>query len=224
MSIREDNIMSFKKRLILIFLTIIILPLFLTFMALIVIGSMLNSQGMPFGNGFNFNWAIQSYGQLTEEVAVQIDEVIDTNASLLEDRSYLQELNEEVSDKNSYVVVRKDDELYYTGNEDSAKRIFERLPEYGTDREDREAGYYYDDMRKFVRQFDFAFSDGVDHFDADISEHYHVICKECGSVVDLDMKGKKIPIDTSILPYDGTITGQMIYFTGICKDCNHKDI
>lgn len=160
MSIREDNIMSFKKRLILIFLTIIILPLFLTFMALIVIGSMLNSQGMPFGNGFNFNWAIQSYGQLTEEVAVQIDEVIDTNASLLEDRSYLQELNEAVSDKNSYVVVRKDDELYYTGNEDSAKRIFERLPEYGTDREDREAGYYYDDMRKFVRQFDFAFSDG----------------------------------------------------------------
>ncbi len=67
-------------------------------------------------------------------------------------------------------------------------------------------------------------SDGIDHFDADISEHYHVICKECKNVVDLDMQGKKIPIDTSILPYDGTITGQMIYFTGICKDCSHKDI
>lgn len=66
--------------------------------------------------------------------------------------------------------------------------------------------------------------DGVDHFDADISEHYHVICKGCGTVVDLDMKGKKIPIDTSILPYDGTITSQMIYFTGICRDCCHKDI
>ncbi len=66
--------------------------------------------------------------------------------------------------------------------------------------------------------------DGVDHFDADISEHYHVICKGCGSVVDLDMQGKRIPIDTSMLPYDGIITGQMIYFTGICRNCNHKDI
>lgn len=160
MRVREDETMSFKKKLILIFLTIIILPIFLTFMALIVIGSMLNSQSGPFGSGFNFNWAVQSYGQLTEEVAVKIDEVIDTNASLLEDMSYLQELSEAVSDKNSYVVVRKDDALYYTGNVDSAKRIFERLPEYGTDKEDREAGYYYDDMHKFVRQFDFIFSDG----------------------------------------------------------------
>ena len=65
--------------------------------------------------------------------------------------------------------------------------------------------------------------DGVDHFDADTSEHYHVICKGCGGVVDLDMKGRKIPIDTSILPYDGTITGHIIYFTGICRDCNRED-
>ena len=34
--------------------------------------------------------------------------------------------------------------------------------------------------------------DGVDHFDADTSEHYHVICSGCGSVVDLNMMGKKI--------------------------------
>jgi Fur family peroxide stress response transcriptional regulator len=65
--------------------------------------------------------------------------------------------------------------------------------------------------------------DGVDHFDADTSEHYHVICSGCGSVTDLEMMGAKIPIDTSILPYDGTITGHIIYFTGICKKCNLKD-
>ena len=27
--------------------------------------------------------------------------------------------------------------------------------------------------------------DGVDHFDADTSRHYHFICSECGSVLDL---------------------------------------
>ena len=65
--------------------------------------------------------------------------------------------------------------------------------------------------------------DGVDHFDADTSDHYHVLCNGCGCVEDLDMKGKKLSIDTSILPYDGTITGHIIYFKGICKNCNQKD-
>ena len=65
--------------------------------------------------------------------------------------------------------------------------------------------------------------DGVDHFDADTSEHYHVLCNGCGIVEDLDMKGKNLSIDTSILPYDGTITGHIIYFKGICKNCNQKD-
>lgn len=152
--------MSFKKRLILIFITITLLPLFLTCIALFLIGSFLNSQEGPFGNGFNLNWAVQSYGQLTEEIAADIDEVIDKDAATLEDKDYLSKLNEAVSDKNSYIVVRKDDTLYYTGNEAAAERIFNRLPKYGTDKEDREAGYYYDDMQKFVRQFDFVFQDG----------------------------------------------------------------
>ena len=160
MCIREGWIMSFKKRLILIFITITLLPLFLTCIALLLIGSFLNSQEGPFGNGFNLNWAVQSYGQLTEEIAADIDEVIDKDAATLEDKDYLSKLNEAVSDKNSYIVVRKDDTLYYTGNEAAAERIFNRLPEYGTDKEDREAGYYYDDMQKFVRQFDFVFQDG----------------------------------------------------------------
>lgn len=152
--------MSFKKRLILIFLTITLLPLFLTCIALFLIGSFLNSHEGPLGNGFNLHWAVQSYGQLTEEIATDIDEVIDKESAILENTDYLSKLNEAVSDKNSYIVVRKDDALYYTGNQAAAERIFSRLPKYGTDKEDREAGYYYDDMQKFVRQFDFVFQDG----------------------------------------------------------------
>lgn len=160
MSSREGQIMSFKKRLIIIFLTITLLPLFLTCIALFLIGSYLNSQEGLIGNGFNLNWAVESYGQLTEEIAEDIDEVIDVNSALLESQEYLNELNVTASEKSSYIIVRKDDNLYYAGNEVSAEKIFNRLPEFGTDKEDREAGYYYDDMQKFVRQFDFSFSDG----------------------------------------------------------------
>lgn len=160
MCFREGQIMSFKKRLILIFLTITLLPLFLTCVALFFVGSFLNSPEGPLANGLNLNWAVESYGQLTEEIAEDIDKVIDENSLLLEDKSYLSEVNESVVGKNSYIIVRKGDAIYYTGNEMAAEKIFNRLPKYGTDKEDREAGYYYDDMQKFVRQFDFIFSDG----------------------------------------------------------------
>ena len=33
--------------------------------------------------------------------------------------------------------------------------------------------------------------DGVDHFDADTSEHYHFVCTECGGVIDLDMESTR---------------------------------
>ena len=81
MNIREGRIMSFKKRLILIFLTITLLPLFLTCLALIFIGSFLNSGNSPMGNGFNLNWAVKSYGQLTVGIARDIDEVIISDKS-----------------------------------------------------------------------------------------------------------------------------------------------
>lgn len=66
-------------------------------------------------------------------------------------------------------------------------------------------------------------SDGIDHFDADTSEHYHFICDKCGAVIDLDMQGKKIPIDLESIPFDGKITGSTVYFNGICKDCSNKE-
>lgn len=159
MSLREVDFMSFKKRLILIFLTITLLPIFLTCVALMLIGSYLNSQEGVTDKGFNLNWTAQSYGQLTKEISEDIDIIIDENPAMLEDMDYLQELNEALSEKNSYIIVRKDGKLYYAGNEKSAEQIFERLPEYGTGKEDREAGYFYDDMQKFVQQFDFKFSD-----------------------------------------------------------------
>ena len=43
--------------------------------------------------------------------------------------------------------------------------------------------------------------DGIDHFDADTSPHYHFICKNCGAVIDLEMEN----IDS-------------ITFVGLCTD------
>lgn len=61
--------------------------------------------------------------------------------------------------------------------------------------------------------------DGVDHFDADTSPHYHFICKECGRVIDLQMENIDTIRDIAGVNFDGQIAGHITYFYGICGDC-----
>jgi len=65
--------------------------------------------------------------------------------------------------------------------------------------------------------------DGMDHFDADISSHYHFICSECGSVIDLDMDSISQINKIASANFDGQIDGHVTYFYGICPNCKKTD-
>ena len=63
------------------------------------------------------------------------------------------------------------------------------------------------------------FEDGSDHFDADVSRHYHFACRKCGSVEDI-----MIPVADGIdqeasKGFAGVIEGHMTYFYGLCGSC-----
>jgi len=66
--------------------------------------------------------------------------------------------------------------------------------------------------------------DGIDHFDADTSPHYHFICKDCGRVIDL-----KLEALTEVDKLNGTdlegnrIAGHITYFYGSCSECSTQD-
>ena len=61
--------------------------------------------------------------------------------------------------------------------------------------------------------------DGVDHFDADISEHYHFICNDCGGVIDLEMDSISSITDIAQKNFDGCIAGHVTHFYGSCNSC-----
>lgn len=63
--------------------------------------------------------------------------------------------------------------------------------------------------------------DGVDHFDADTSKHYHFVCTECASVIDLKMDEIDHILDIANKNFDGEIHGHVTHFYGLCKNC-HK--
>ena len=61
--------------------------------------------------------------------------------------------------------------------------------------------------------------DGVDHFDADTSPHYHFVCTECGSVIDLEMDSIESITEIAGTNFDGHIAGHVTYFYGTCGNC-----
>lgn len=61
--------------------------------------------------------------------------------------------------------------------------------------------------------------DGVDHFDADISEHYHFICNDCGGVLDLEMDNISSITNIAQKCFDGHIAGHVTHFYGSCSSC-----
>ena len=61
--------------------------------------------------------------------------------------------------------------------------------------------------------------DGADRFDADISPHYHFVCKKCGKVCDLPMDHLTDIDQLAQEHVAGTVDSHTIYFYGTCKDC-----
>lgn len=64
--------------------------------------------------------------------------------------------------------------------------------------------------------------DGVDHFDADTSPHYHFICNACGAVIDLNMESIDGITDIANRNFDGCIHGHITYFYGLCPSCKNS--
>ena len=158
--------MKFKTRLIITFLTIILLPLVLACTAVLCIGAYLSRGQEEYGiRNEDYNLMIDpTYASqlLTDEIFTKVADILEKQPFGIEDLGVLSEINSGISGKASYILVRKQDKIYYAGNEMAADQIFDKLPDF--DEEDLvqqpKEGFYYDDMKKLVRKMDFWFEDG----------------------------------------------------------------
>lgn len=158
--------MKFKTRILITFLTIILLPIVLTATAFVFIGGYLAKSQEEYGfKNSDYNVLIdptQASRTISDEIFYEVKEKLRENPVKLEDISLLDSINARISDKSSYIIVRKNHELYYTGNELASSQIFDKLPGFEESNIDTEMdqSVYYDDMKKLVRQMDFYFIDG----------------------------------------------------------------
>ena len=204
---------KFRTKLGITALSMILVPFLLTIVAFLVIGSRIEDAeaGILDRDSASYTYTIENYSQMTEEVLEEVKEQIATQPEKLEDKNYLDEITADLKNKSSYIIVRKDNEIYYAGNHTFAKRIFSILPEYGNEMPNAETGYYYNDMKKLVKEVDFLFTDG--------SKGSFFIVTSVGSLISKSTLQKMLLAFILVLVFTSIILTRWIY-SGILNPIN----
>lgn len=161
--------MKFKTRLGVAFFTIILVPLVLS--TALIIG-MLKYQlhaidktyGITGTTMENLSNSVQVMARLTEQPYIELAEAIHQDVEQMEDATFLDEFNEELVEKNAYLLVRKDGTISYVGAKNGdAQHVITQLPTYEAEVENSENGIYLGgEAQALVKQIDFLFEDGTE--------------------------------------------------------------
>lgn len=64
---------------------------------------------------------------------------------------------------------------------------------------------------------------GPDRFDARTFPHHHFVCRNCHSVIDLEMPDPTDLEKNASAHFSGVIEGHTISFFGLCEKCKNKN-
>ncbi|MBP5198023.1 MAG: HAMP domain-containing histidine kinase, partial [Lachnospiraceae bacterium] len=138
-------------------------PLLLTALAFLLIGFYLS-------NGFNatvtnptveLSESMQELTNYSDDLYKDLLKVKQQSPEKFEDIEFLQSVTDGISGNNTFIMVRKDDAVYYSGNDRASGKLMDMLPAYGGGDISSESGFYYKNLERYVKQIDFKFSDGA---------------------------------------------------------------
>ena len=159
--------MKFKTRLVVAFFTIILIPIVLSSMLVCAVGkyqlsSIEKNYGIENTTVESLSSSVTVLARLTEQPYRELKTLIRKNADEMEDAAKLESLNDELKEKKSYLLVRKNDTLVYIGTETAkAENVIDQLPEYGAAETTSENGMYLGGkVQALVKQIDFQYADG----------------------------------------------------------------
>ena len=159
--------MKLKNRLIIAFITVAILPLFLSVTVIFAFGELQlrtieKNYGITGATYQSFSNPIRMLSKVTEKAYKQLMITTNRDVAKFEDIDYLDSVNQELRSMNSYLVLRTEEEIVYSGS-DSVKTaiVYEQLPAYGHHDSSTENGTYLGgELQVLIRQIDFPMADG----------------------------------------------------------------
>lgn len=157
--------MKLKTRLIIAFFVILFVP-FLMFGIAFFGFSKYQMQAIEQSYGVPMSWdtlsdTMQVIGKSTEKVFKELKSQAEKEPDCFLDEAYLERMNLEMGELPAYLLVRKDNELYYNGSGENVSKLFSELPAFREFSSSSDGGSYIGkDVKAFVKQLDVEFSDG----------------------------------------------------------------
>lgn len=161
--------MKLKTRLIIAFITVTLLPLFLSVAVIFAFGqlqlrSIEKNYGISGATYKSLSNPVRMLSKVTESSYQQLRITANRNVENFEDVTYLDSINQELETMNSYLVLKKDGKIAYSGSKlESASKVYEQLPEHGQYDSSSENGVYIGgSLQVLIRQVDFITTDNVE--------------------------------------------------------------
>lgn len=160
-----ENAMKFRNKIVISFCIIIFIPILLALVVLfafqkIQLRAIELTYGLESEDYSYFSNSMQLLSRFTQSSFQEISKTAKSQPEKLSDREYLEEINSVLMDKNSYLVVRREDALIYVGGNADASLLVE-LPGYGGREDNPNTGIYVDgEKQALIKQVDFLFPDG----------------------------------------------------------------
>ena len=160
--------MKIKTKLTIAFCIIIFVPILL---ATATIVGFCNFQahaieetyGIKNADAYSVINSVQLLNRYTVADFQKIQKKIQKDANELVNMTYLQELNDELKQKYSYLIIRRGSQLYYNGGSDN-QIVVDSLPDYGSTGSEAGIGTYIDSDDELAGLLAHQISHGVDTY------------------------------------------------------------
>lgn len=157
--------LKLRTRLVIAFVIIAIVPLILISAAVVGLGTY---QMHAFSKAYNLTEqvnllsgnSLQIFNRMTQGEQKEIEKTLSSNPELFNDPEYLQGVNDKLSKKYAYLIVRKDGDIVFDGDSEVTKELYNQLPQYEEVEEEIDGSIYLDgDTQHLVKQMNFLYPD-----------------------------------------------------------------
>ena len=198
--------MKLKTRLVIAFLTVILIPVLMTFLMVFgltryQINSIEKTYGISGTTVESFSNSMQVLSRLTEQPYHELEQMTKEDAGQLEDVTVLDKFNKKLEKKKAYLLVRKDRKIIYMGEDvDIADHVLQQLPGYGESDNTSENGVYLGGQAQaLVKQVDFLYEDGEKGSAFIVTDVSNMIPEVQEFVVDIGMGLLMVLVLTALL-------------------------
>ena len=157
--------MKLKNRIYISFFVIVLVPLLLTGIAfwgfaVYQVRSLQKQYGIEEITYENLSNNTYMLNKITQKLCTALQKTVETEPDKMEDTEYLNNINQELNEKNAYLVVRKGNMITYNKSGLDSQVIASELPVYGDMPGENDKGVYIGkDVQALVKQVDFMFPD-----------------------------------------------------------------